>query len=141
MILAQRQFIYSWSAPFFDFPLLRAVGDEVGETSIVQTLYSASFFSSQTYTREALLSVLRPLNTPIMASVSEQAAELAKLPGLPPPSANIIPNFADPYNRAYLVTFTTAITLTLATLLILIRTYTKYAINKIGLGWDDCELI
>lgn len=76
-----------------------------------------------------------------MASVSEQAAELAKLPGLPPPSANIIPNFADPYNRAYLVTFTTAITLTLATLLILIRTYTKYAINKIGLGWDDCELI
>ncbi len=75
-----------------------------------------------------------------MASAAELAAELAKSPGLPPPPG-IVPSFVDPYNRADLVTFTTAITFTVATLFILIRAYTKYAINKIGLGWDDCELV
>lgn len=74
-----------------------------------------------------------------MASAAELAAELAKLPGLPPPSVDIVPNFVDPYNRAYLITLTTGITLTITTLFILIRTYTKFAINKFGLGWDDCK--
>ena len=73
-----------------------------------------------------------------MASLLGQEASLADLPGLPPPPG-ITPNFVDPYSRWRLYTVTISITLVVTTLLVLMRTYTKYAINKFGLRWEDCE--
>ena len=73
-----------------------------------------------------------------MTSLPGQEASLADLPGLPPPPG-ITPNFVDPYSRAWLATLTISITLAVTTLLVLIRTYTKYALNKFGLRWEDCE--
>lgn len=72
---------------------------------------------------------------------AEEAREhaLAHLPGLAPPSPEILPNFVNPYNRQDLIVFTTTITLVATTLLVIIRTYTKRFINKNGLGWDDCK--
>ena len=81
---------------------------------------------------------LAEIRTNPMASPADQAAELAKLPGLTPPEG-IAPNFINPYSRQYLIVATTAITLTVVTLFVAIRTYTKLFIHKTGLGWDDCR--
>ena len=73
-----------------------------------------------------------------MASLPGQEASLADLPGLPPPPG-ITPNFIDPYSRFWLYTVTISITMVVTTLFVVMRTYTKYAINKFGLRWEDCE--
>ena len=77
------------------------------------------------------------------AAPAEQAYRyaLAHLPGLAPPSPDILPNFVNPYNGQYLIVLATGIALTAATSLVLIRTYTRKLTNKIGLGWDDCKSI
>lgn len=62
---------------------------------------------------------------------------LAHLPGLPPPSPEILPNFENPYNRQGLIVFTTTITLTVTTIVVILRTYTRHFINKTGLSWDE----
>ena len=78
------------------------------------------------------------METPALTP-AEEAYTLAHIPGMPPPHPDIVPNFVDPYSRADLVVATTAVTLTVTTLLIIVRTYTKRFINKAGLGLEDCE--
>ncbi len=79
------------------------------------------------------------MTTLAMTPAEEEAYMLAHLLGMPPPHPDIVPNFEDPYSQRYLIVLTTAITLTVSTLLVLVRTYTKRFIHKAGLGWDDCE--
>lgn len=71
---------------------------------------------------------------------AEEAYALAHTPGLQPP-LGVTPNFVDPYSRGYLIVAASAVTLTVTTLLVLMRTYTKRFINKTGLGWEDCMSI
>lgn len=78
------------------------------------------------------------MSSPVLTPAELNYA-LAHKPGLRPP-LGVTPNFVSPYSRGYLIVATTVITLTVTTLLVLIRTYTKRFINKTGLGWDDCEL-
>ena len=78
-----------------------------------------------------------------MTSTAQQAQQayeeaLAKLPGLkaPPGQTN---NLVNSYSRGWLIVFTSAITLAVTTLLVLIRTYTKRFLNKSGLQSEDCK--
>ena len=75
-----------------------------------------------------------------MAVAAEQAwAEvLAQLPALEAPPGDIN-NLVNPYSRRWLVIFTSATTLTVTTLFVVIRVYTKRFINESGLRWDDCK--
>lgn len=57
--------------------------------------------------------------------------------GLPPPPG-VIPNFIDPYSKAWYSILTIVVCLTLTTLLIGIRICTKFLITK-SHGWEDCE--
>lgn len=54
----------------------------------------------------------------------------------PPPG--VVPNFVDPESKAYLLTITVAVTVTVSTIFVLIRAFTKKFINKNGFGLDDC---
>ena len=70
---------------------------------------------------------------------AEREYALAHTPGMPPPHAGIVPNFVDPYSRAYLIIDVTIVTLLFTTLLVAVRTYTKRFIHKAGLGLEDCR--
>ena len=70
---------------------------------------------------------------------AERAYALAHTPGMPPPHPGIVPNFVDPYSKAYLIVDVTIVTLVFTTLLVAIRTWTKRFVHKSGLGIEDCE--
>ena len=70
---------------------------------------------------------------------AEKAYALAHTPAMPPPRPDIVPNFVDPYSLAYLITITTVNTMTITILFVLMRTYTKWFLNKKGMGWEDCK--
>lgn len=70
-------------------------------------------------------------------SPEQQAYIYEHTPGLVPPPG-VVPNLIDPYSKGYLLTLTTATTLTVSTIFVLIRAFTKKFINKNGFGWDDC---
>lgn len=74
-----------------------------------------------------------------MTPAEQRAYALAHTPGMPPPHPGIKPNFVDPYSQAYLITDVTIVTLTVTTLLVAIRTYTRRFIHKLGMGWEDCK--
>ncbi|KAL8831088.1 MAG: hypothetical protein Q9191_001069 [Dirinaria sp. TL-2023a] len=79
-----------------------------------------------------------------MTSTAQQAQQaydeaLAKLPGLEAPPGQTH-NLVNPYSRGWLIVFTSAITLVVTTLLVVIRTYTKRFLNKSGLQWEDCYI-
>lgn len=71
-----------------------------------------------------------------MAAPSEQA--LLNGPAMPPPDG-IIPNFANPPNLNKEITFTLALCMSVATLLISIRMYTKMFIIR-SVGHEDCKV-
>ena len=56
-----------------------------------------------------------------------------------PPPPGLTSNYVDPPSKAIWGTVTTAVCLTVATLLVAMRLYTKVKVLK-NLGWDDCKL-
>lgn len=58
-------------------------------------------------------------------------------PGLAPPPG-VTPNFINPESHARFVVVTHTICLTLSTIFVLLRTYTKFFISHAP-GWEDCK--
>lgn len=58
--------------------------------------------------------------------------------GTLPPPPGIVPNFVNPESRAYINTVMHSVCLTLVTLFLAIRIYTRKFICR-WLGWDDCK--
>lgn len=71
-----------------------------------------------------------------MARTSEQA--LLDRPAMPAPDG-IIPNFVNPPNLNKEITFTLALCMSVATLLVSIRMYTKMFIIR-SVGHEDCKV-
>ena len=132
--LVSGEISYDGLGTHFRFSLLT----QIVHSSSRPCLKCLSFPSQkQQYLRLCVLFIMATPAAPL--TPAEEAYALAHTPGLAPPRPDIVPNFIDPYSRAYLIVTTTAVTLTVTTVLVLIRTYTKRFINKTGLGWDDCE--
>lgn len=68
--------------------------------------------------------------------IGSASVPLSEIPGLKPP-AGVTPNFDNPYSILDPLTAGNALCLTLATISIVIRFYTKLFILKVH-GWEDC---
>ena len=81
--------------------------------------------------------------SPTNATSSEQAqASLRRLlegPAMSPP-AGVIPNFHDPPNLDSFVALTLTLCLSIVTLAIALRMYTKVFILRV-LAWEDCGFL
>lgn len=59
-------------------------------------------------------------------------------PGALPPPPGVIPNLVDPYSRASTVIIVNAVFLTIGTLFLVMRIYTRAFLSR-ALGADDCK--
>ena len=74
--------------------------------------------------------------SPISQQQKEHETLLNGPAGRPP--AGIQPNFVDPANLDTVIYFTKAIALTVVTLAIFIRIYTRHILLR-SMGYDDCK--
>lgn len=74
---------------------------------------------------------------PVMNSAQHLLARETITPGLDPPPG-VTPNFVDPETRAPYAIIAHTIALSLATIFVAMRMYTKIWITR-SPGWDDCE--
>lgn len=67
---------------------------------------------------------------------SESGSSLDEIAAAPPPSG-VIPNFNNPENQSSVANATLIICLSVATVFVWLRMYTKFLINK-SHGYEDC---
>ena len=74
-----------------------------------------------------------------VSSILEQQREIEALLNGPagPPPAGIQPNFDDPANLDTIIYITKTVALTLVTLAVFIRIYTRHVLLR-SMGYDDC---